>query len=125
VGALVPYLGLMLVGLDSSGSTLFILFFGVLALMRILPALLRRVIPFTDEAQSIWQARRQLAKRYDSYQWKKLTWIGIGWGVYAVIGSEPRKPLIILAIFCCFVGLAGTARWTYRKRIKSADGNDR
>jgi len=33
---------------------------------------LRRVLPFSREVKTVWAERRALARRYDSYQWRKL-----------------------------------------------------
>ncbi len=54
------------------------LFVALLIGLRVIPALLRGVLPFSAETRSIWVQRRQIAKRYDSYQWQKLLWIGLG-----------------------------------------------
>ena len=49
-----------------------------LFLLRLVPAALRRLLPFSTETQDVWRERRRLGKRYDSYQWRKLLWIGLG-----------------------------------------------
>src|SRR5262249_58355799 len=59
------------------------LFLGLLIMVRVVPAVLRRALPFSVETKKIWAERRNLAKRYDSYQWQKLVWIGLGLLPYA------------------------------------------
>ncbi len=62
------------------------LFLGVLVALRVVPAVLRRILPFSAEAKAIWAERRNIARQYDSYQWQKLFWIGLGLLPYAFIG---------------------------------------
>src|SRR5580704_16473724 len=52
--------------------TLLVFFFGALVLLRLGPAIIRKLVPFSSAVQSVWFDRRQLAKRFDSYQWQKL-----------------------------------------------------
>jgi len=42
------------------------LFIGLLVALRVGPAVLRMVLPFSRETKDIWFRRRQIAKRYDS-----------------------------------------------------------
>src|SRR5262245_24255897 len=51
------------------------LFIALLVAVRVVPAVLRRLLPFSVEAKEIWAERRNIAKQYDSYQWQKLFWI--------------------------------------------------
>lgn len=52
-------------------------------MLRLVPAVLRRIFPFSSEAKDLWFQRRNLGKRYDSYQWQKLFWLGLGMLPYA------------------------------------------
>src|SRR5687767_13045448 len=67
----------------------FILFFVlVLLALRTVPVVFRKILPFSKAAQDIWANRRRWAKLYDSYQWQKLFWIGIGLALYiAKVGN--------------------------------------
>src|SRR5512138_1902201 len=49
-----------------------VLFVALLIGLRVAPALLRAVLPFSAEVKGIWFQRRQIAKLHDSYQWQKL-----------------------------------------------------
>jgi hypothetical protein len=118
VGAVVPPLGFALLGPRPSALALVILLLSILALTRIVPALLRRLLPFTDEARDLWRKRRMLAKKYDSYQWRKLTWIGVGLGIQAVLVGSRREALAVLSSVCCLAGILGSAVWRIRRRAE-------
>src|SRR6476646_7114347 len=49
-----------------------------LGLLRVIPALARKVMPFSPQTRTLWAERRLRGKRYDSYQWRKTLWIGLG-----------------------------------------------
>jgi hypothetical protein len=92
-----------------------ILFLGLLLALRMVPAVLRHALPFSDEAKTIWAERRQIAKQYDSYQWQKLFWMGLGLLPYAFLGNGPRPNEIILTLFCLIGGSAGLLVWRRNK----------
>src|SRR5215470_16754697 len=73
-------------GLDQIWITL-TLFVALLIALRVVPALLRAVLPFSAETKGIWFQRRQIAKLHDSYQWQKLFWMGLGLLASAMIGD--------------------------------------
>ena len=66
------------------------LFLALLIGLRVGPAVLRKLLPFSTEAKQIWLDRRQIAKKHDSYQWQKLLWVGLGMLPYAAVGSGLR-----------------------------------
>src|SRR5262249_57794993 len=80
------------------------------------PAAVRALLPFSDAVQGRWFELRQLAKRYDSYQWQKLFWFGLGMVVYlAVPGRRLLSQAIpVLAVVCIGAGAAGLATWRVR-----------
>jgi hypothetical protein len=92
-------------------STYLALFFGLLVTLRIVPLGLRRILPFSVKARQKWAERRNIAKRYDSYQWQKLFWIGLGQLLYAVIGAWPKDGELIAMLFCLIGGSAGLFFW--------------
>ena len=57
---------LRLLGDDGSPWKLFVFFLAVLAALRIVPGILRRVLPFSRGIKTVWADRRALSKRYDS-----------------------------------------------------------
>jgi hypothetical protein len=87
------------------------LFIGLLLALRVIPLVLRRVLPFSAEAKQIWAERRNIAKRHDSYQWQKLFWIGLGQLLYAVIGDGPRNGELVVTLICMIGGSAGLLFW--------------
>jgi hypothetical protein len=86
-------------------------FFWVLVALRILPMMIRRLLPFSAEAKSVWLERRLTAKRYDSYQWQKLFWIGLGLAAYGVLFRKWKGVVGFLAGFCLIGGGAGLRVW--------------
>ena len=83
------------------------LFVGLLLALRVLPAVMRRLCPFSAEAKAIWMERRQLSKRHDSHQWQKLFWIGLGMLPALAAAHGPRSGELVLALFCLVGGSAG------------------
>jgi hypothetical protein len=83
----------------------------VLLLLRAVPVLIRRVIPFSQALEIIWSDRRQLAKRYDSYQWRKLFWIGLGMAIYTGFSGDHSSSRITVSSLCILAGALGLIRW--------------
>jgi hypothetical protein len=88
-----------------------LLFLVALVLLRVLPMGPRKVLPFSKALKSVWFDQRQLAKRYDSYQWAKLLWIGIGIGAHAAYAGRLRAQEGTLALACILAGGLGTMMW--------------
>jgi hypothetical protein len=108
-------------GLESSGWVFVPLFLGVLFMLRLVPALVRKLLPFSPSIKSVWAERRQLAVRYDSYQWQKLFWIGIGLVGYAGVSDRLWSARGGLAAACLVSGALGLASWRGKKsQIDSA-----
>lgn len=114
--AIPPLLRVLSAGDDSIWISLG-LFVGLLAALRVVPAVLRRVLPFSPEAKAIWLERRFRAKRYDSYQWQKLFWIGLGIVPYALIGDGLRIGELVVMLICLMGGGAGLFFW---RRVNAA-----
>lgn len=88
-----------------------VLFLALLIGLRVIPAVLRKLLPFSAEAKKIWSDRRQIAKVYDSYQWQKLFWIGVGLLPYAAVGGGLRTGETVLTVICLIGGGAGLLIW--------------
>src|SRR5947199_7823363 len=84
---------------------------GILLTLRVIPAVFRRLLPFSPEVRAIWAERRQIAKRYDSYQWRKLFWFGVGLMVYTQVASRVPMSSATLSAACLLAGALGLARW--------------
>jgi hypothetical protein len=82
-----------------------------LLLLRVGLAVVRKVAPFSAELQEAWSVRRRTAKRYDSYQWRKLTWVGGGLACYIVGFGFYRPVPIALSLFCLAIGASAMVRW--------------
>ena len=87
------------------------LFMGLLVALRVGPAILRMILPFSREAKDIWFQRRQIAKLHDSYQWQKLFWIGLGILVFAATGGGLRAGEQVVMLLCLAGGAAGLLIW--------------
>ena len=93
----------------------------VLVALRIAPLVFRKVLPFSEDAKSIWAARRRLAKFYDSYQWQKLFWIGLGFALYLVWVKETDAYKNALVAVCVLGGAVGL--WTWRRISRNLPTN--
>ena len=94
-----------------------VLFIALLIGLRVIPAVLRLVFPFSAETKKIWFDRRQIAKLHDCYQWQKLFWIGLGLLPYAVVGGGLTTGEWMLTLICLIGGGAGLLFW---RRINAA-----
>jgi hypothetical protein len=99
---------------EDSGWFLVLWFLCVLIALRVLPAVFRKLLPFTREVEAIWAQRRRAAKRYDSYQWSKLFWFGIGMACYVAVSGGWDGILGALTVFCTIGGGVGFAFWRIR-----------
>jgi len=107
---------------DVAAPSLIGAFLGTLVALRILPAVLRKLLPFSQPTQTRWAERRVIAKRYDSYQWQKLLWIGIGLGSYAVLFGPAARSHIALAAICLVSGLLGLIAWRWSDGVPKRRG---
>lgn len=108
-----------LLGNDGSDWAVVPFLLTILLLLRIVPALLRKLIRFSDTVREIWAKRRRIAKQYDSYQWRKLIWIGIGLALYMAVLGQFSLPLIVVCATCLLAGAAGMVTW------RAVSANDR
>ena len=114
--AIVPAFRTLSGGNDS--AWIFIaLFLGLLVALRLVPAVVRHALPFSAEAKAIWGERRQIAKQYDSYQWQKLFWIGLGPLPYAFLGAGLKNGELIVTLTCLIGGSAGLLLWNKSKAV--------
>jgi hypothetical protein len=101
----------LLLGSDGPDWTLVSFLLSVLLLLRVGLAIVRKVVPFSAELREAWSVRRRTAKLYDSYQWRKLMWIGLGLALYVVVAGRYWPVQIALSMFCLITGAIGTVRW--------------
>jgi hypothetical protein len=119
LGLLIPPVFRALSGGSDAVWIPLILFVGLLVALRVGPAVLRHVLPFSADAKEIWAVRRNIAKLHDSYQWQKLFWIGLGLLPYAVIGNGLSNGELVVMLFCLIGGSLGLLFW-YRVDAKPA-----
>ena len=91
----------------------------VLVGLRIGPLVLRKLLKFSPAAQKIWDERRQLAKIYDSFQWRKLLWIGAGLWVYLRYSNVKHDFATAIAMLFTIGGAIGLLTWiSVSRKIK-------
>jgi hypothetical protein len=95
----------------ASGWLVFVWFVAVLVAMRIVPALLRKVVKFPPAVEDGWRYRRAVAKRFDSYQWRKLLSFGVGMIAYGVTVQRLDSWEIALAAANLVAGVLGEWAW--------------
>ena len=88
----------------------------VLVSLRAAAAVVRAVLPFSGEVRHVWAERRALAKAYDSYQWRKLLWMGMGICLGAGICRQWSSPQLSLGLGCAMAGGAGAIIWSRRRK---------
>jgi hypothetical protein len=101
-------------GTDDLGWGLLASFVALLLALRIGPAVLRKLLPFSQEATAMWAERRGLAKRFDSYQWRKLLWFGVGLAAQMASSGRVDWPRIVLLCTCVGGGAVGLVIWRQR-----------
>ncbi len=111
LGAAMPPVFSALAGGNGSVGLYLVLFIALLMTLRVAPALLRFTLPLSPEAKEIWRKRRFIAKDYDSYQWQKLFWMGLGILSHAVVGGDLGLAGYTLAAICLVGGGAGLVNW--------------
>jgi hypothetical protein len=121
LGFIIPPVFRVLSGDSDSIWISLVLFIGLLSTLRLVPAALRHALPFSGEAIAIWVERRNIAKQYDSYQWQKLFWIGIGLLPHAVIGGGLRNGELVVTLICLIGGSAGLLQWQRVNATRSAN----
>jgi len=120
VGFCVPSVLRALTGGQDHIWTSLVLVLGLLIALRVIPAVLRMVLPFSAEAMGIWLRRRQIAKRHDSYQWQKLFWMGVGLLAFAATGDGLRTGELVVTLVCLAGGGAGLLFW--RRTVQAPAG---
>jgi hypothetical protein len=97
--------------LVDSTSLLLVFVAAVLIALRIVPGLLRRLVPASREVRTVWAERRQAAQAFDSFQWRKLLGLGLGWLAQLSFTHNTRFDALALAISFVLAGGAGQLIW--------------
>ena len=118
--ACIPLLSL----LHQDVRSVWVLTIGLLLLMfsiRVVPVFLRKLLPLSSEVKAVWSERRQIAKRYDSFQWQKLFFIGLGLAAYVIVSRELFTSTVAVSSFCVLAGAIGLVRWyTQWSKVRSS-----
>jgi hypothetical protein len=106
--ALVAALGRLAPG--AGLGTAIVALLGVLFALKAGAAVTRRLARAPAAVRAHWDWRRALARRHDSYQWRKLLWVGAGILAAGAVGGAPAwsRPLGIACVLC---GIAGELSW--------------
>ena len=96
----------------------------VLLMVRFVSAVVRRMLPFPGRIATEWSRQRLLAKRFDSYQWRKLLWLGFGLGTYLVMGRRTLAVPSVLVLVFLAVGSFAALRWRFLVRSGRVSGNE-
>jgi hypothetical protein len=108
---------------ENVGYLAILFFFGVLLALKLVPALVRVLLPFPETAQKYWANHRLLGKRYDSYQLRKLFWIGLGLSGYMAMSGNFAGLRGLLAMTCLLLGGIGWLVWQ-NKGIRDSECHD-
>lgn len=84
--------------------------------LRLFPAIMRKVLPFSRDLNHVWSERRAMAKRFDSYQWRKLFWLGIGIACFEAAADDAHAIVTISAGLFIVCGGLGLLMWRYHCR---------
>jgi hypothetical protein len=96
----------------------------VMLSMRLLPAVARKLLPLSPAIKDIWAERRNISKRFDSFQWQKLLFIGIGLASYILVSREFLTSILGISGFCVLFGAIGWLRWrTQVDRVRNGTVN--
>jgi len=93
-------------GLAGASGALLVLLFGVKAFA----VVARRLAGASARVKAEWERRRKLARYHDSYQWRKLTWFGVGILAAGLLGPRARWELA-LGAGCLASGLIAEGFW--------------
>jgi hypothetical protein len=111
VGSTIPPMVTLVAGNGNRTWIAIGLFLALLLLLRIGPLVLRRLVRFSGETLEIWASRRRRSKQYDSYQWQKLFWIGLGMVPSLAISPGAGSADLTIAAACLIGGGAGLFFW--------------
>jgi uncharacterized membrane protein YfcA len=106
---LVP--ALQVLGIGPGPWTVVVSLLAMLFAVKVVAAVGRRVVPASDVVRSHWEWRRNLARYHDSYQWRKLLWIGIGLMMGAAIGSPGTRVQWLIGVLCVVAGGGAEVYW--------------
>lgn len=98
-------------GWDPGPAMAVVALLALLFAVKVVAAVARRLVPATAVVRAHWAWRRDLARNHDSYQWRKLVWIGVGLLLGAALGVPGTRVQWVLGAACLAAGGAAEAFW--------------
>ena len=117
---LLPLLSRLAPGVGPGQGT--VAFLAMLFGIKVAAAVARRLVPVGQQARDLWAARRNLATNFDSYQWRKLVWFGLGVLAAQATGVSPAPWAWGLGAACVLSGLGGEIAWRRHETARTAAG---
>jgi hypothetical protein len=99
-------------GIAFALAVLLVVLFGLKAAA----AVARRALPASPQVRAHQEWRRNLARLHDSYQWRKLLWVGLGVFAASTLDGPRGRWERPLAAACAGAGLTAELVWR-RKRL--------
>jgi hypothetical protein len=79
--------------------------------VKVIAAVARRVVSPSALVQAHWEWRRDLARNYDSYQWRKLLWFGVGIMMGGALRWPGTRTQWVLGAVCFAAGGVAEILW--------------
>jgi len=98
-------------GRDPGLAVAVVALLALLFAFKLAAAVARRLVPATPVVRQHWEWRRNLARNYDSYQWRKLVWIGFGLLLGVALNRPGTRVQWVLGGVCLLAGSVGEVFW--------------
>lgn len=118
---LVPLL--RIAGLDPTLQGVFGALLAILFSVKVVAAVARRVIPASSDTKAVWQWRRDAARIYDSFQWRKLLWFGCGLMLGAVVFDFGSRVQWLVGGTCFVAGAVAEFLWRRKTIVPLCSGD--
>jgi hypothetical protein len=92
-------------------GTMTALLLAMLFAIKLFAGVSRKLAPASTLVRSHWEWRRNLARYYDSYQWRKLLWFGVGILVGGALHWSETTPQWLLGLACVVAGAVAEIMW--------------
>ena len=79
--------------------------------IKVFASVARKAVAPSSLVRSHWEWRRNLARYYDSFQWRKLLWFGIGILLAGALRWPETRTEWIVGLSCVVAGAAAEVFW--------------